>query len=181
MTQFQAVTPDIEVNGQTVIAFIAGMEHYQHRALEILERNGIANPRPGEWYSQQAWLNAFKTIAEEVGPYTLYCIGTKIPEHAQFPDGIDSLESALRSIDIAYHLNHRGGEIGSYQFHHSPDGTMHFFCDNPYPCEFDRGIIEGMARRFEPPGRHINVRHDDSAPCRNRGDDSCRYRIELSP
>ena len=48
MAQFQSFTPDIEVNGQAIIAFVAGMEHYQKRALEILERNGITDPNPGK-------------------------------------------------------------------------------------------------------------------------------------
>ena len=123
--------------------------------------------------------NALKQIAYTVGPHTLYNIGTKIPENAIFPPGIDSLEKAFESIDIAYHMNHRGGEIGDYKFYKSTDGRFHYNCTNPYPCEFDRGIIEGLARKFTSEGHFLTVRHDDSAPCRDRGDDSCTYDIQI--
>ncbi|MBI5590855.1 MAG: hypothetical protein HY881_10270 [Deltaproteobacteria bacterium] len=180
MAQFQAFANAIEVNGQTVLSIVKGMEHFEKNALKILAENGIQNPRPGKWYCQQSWLNAFKKISEEVGPYALYCIGTKIPENAQFPPGIDSLEKALESIDTAYHMNHRGGEIGNYNFQKSPDGSLHFTCNNPYPCEFDRGIIEGIARKFIDERHHLMVRHDDAVPCRDRSGDSCTYHIEIS-
>lgn len=180
MAQFQAFANGVEVNGQTVLTIVKGMEHFEKKALQILADNGIENPRSGEWYCQQSWLDAFKQISETIGPYALYCIGTKIPENAQFPPDIDSFEKALEAIDIAYHMNHRGGEIGNYNFHKSPDGSLHFTCNNPYPCEFDRGIIERMAKKFTNDRRHIVVKHDDSVPCRDKGADSCTYHIEIS-
>lgn len=180
MAQFKAFADGVEINGQTVLAFIHGMESSKQRALQILHENGIINPQPGKWYSQQSWLSAFQKIAENVGPYALYCIGTKIPENAQFPPEINSLEAALASIDTAYHMNHRGGEIGNYRFHKSPDGSLHITAHNPYPCEFDRGLIEGIARQYTPAGHYIVVKHDDNVPCRENGADSCSYRIEIA-
>ena len=180
MAQFQAFAKGVEVNGQTVLAVVAGMERFEKKALQILEENGIKDPKSGAWYCQQSWLNVFKKISEDVGPYTLYCIGLKIPENAQFPPDIDSLEKALESIDVAYHMNHRGGEIGTYKFHKSSDGSMYFTCNNPYPCEFDRGIIEGIAKRFILEEDYLTVKHDDSAPCRDKNGNSCTYHIEIS-
>ncbi|HIJ89391.1 MAG: hypothetical protein OEV89_00850 [Desulfobulbaceae bacterium] len=180
MTQFQSLEDGVEVRGEAVLAFVNGMRGFKKKALDILQENGIANPENGNWYSQQAWLNAFKKIAEDVGPYTLYCIGARIPEDAQFPSGIDSLEAALASINTAYYMNHRGGKIGNYTFQKSLDGSFSFTCDNPYPCEFDRGIIEGIGRRFIPEGSHLTCKHDNSAPCRDKGAASCTYRLEIT-
>ena len=95
MAQFQSFKNGVEVNGRTVLAFVEGMESSKKKALQILNENNITKIEPGEWYPQQSWLNAFKKIAEDVGPYSLYCIGAKIPENAQFPLGINSLEKAL--------------------------------------------------------------------------------------
>lgn len=180
MAQFQAFEKGVQVMGRAVLAFVDGMQCSQNRALQVLSKNGIINVDPNKWYCQQSFLNAFKTIAEEIGPYALYCIGTKIPQNAQFPPDIDSLDKALESIDIAYHMNHRGGQIGSYNFYKSEEGLLLFRCENPYPCEFDRGIIEGMARKFTPKEHFLAVKHDDEAPCRDKGDQSCTYSIIYS-
>lgn len=110
----------------------------------------------------------------------MYCIGAKIPETAQFAAEIASLHKALESINIANQMNHHGGEIGSYDFQRGPDNSMLCTCANPYPCEFDRGIIEGLARKFCPAGQRLTVRHDHAAPCRAQGADSCTYLIELT-
>lgn len=179
MALFKAFEKGVEVNGQTVLAMVHGMEHSQEKALKILADHGLSNLKKNDWVSQQSWLNAFEEIAKNIGEYALYCIGVKIPENAEFPPDIDTMEKALESINIAYQMNHRGGEIGYYNFFKSDDGSMHFNCKNPYHCEFDRGIIEGIARKYAPKGKHIVVRHDDNAHCRKKGEDSCSYHIEI--
>ncbi|MBN2216074.1 MAG: hypothetical protein JW719_01730, partial [Pirellulales bacterium] len=107
MAQFVAFANGVEVNGETVFSVIDGMGVFRAKALDILARNGIAEPKAGRWYSQQAWLESFRVIAQTIGMVTLYAIGKKIPENAKFPRDIDSIEKALAGIDVAYHMNHR--------------------------------------------------------------------------
>jgi len=188
--QFQAFDPSIEVNGQTVLAVVKGMPLAPWLAEQILASEGVSNPQPGEWYSQQAWLNAFRIVSEKVGPLTLHKIGQSIPDNADWPPGIDDIHAALASIDVAYHLNHRRGTtvlmdletgtmeegIGHYAYEGVDDthGTM--VCENPYPCDFDSGIIEATARRFQTPDAALTIVHGPKS-CRKRGDESCTYHI----
>ncbi len=177
MAQFKAFAPQVEVNGQTVLAVLNGMGPVQDLGHKILAQHGIKNPLPGLWYSQQAWLDAFRTIAETVGPMTLYSIGQAIPNSAQWPTQITTVEMALASIDTAYHLNHRGGEIGSYQFNLVGPRSGKMICHNPYPSEFDQGIIYAVARKFAPLGSFPWVKLDESAPTRKKGSDSCTFLV----
>ena len=71
------------------------MGPYKETGLKILAEHGIANPQPGHWYPQQAWLDAFKAIAEKIGAGTLLAIGKTIPENAQWPPHVDTIEKAL--------------------------------------------------------------------------------------
>jgi hypothetical protein len=113
-----------------------------------------------------------------LGQNTLFSIGMKIPENANFPPEIESLEKALQSIDVAYHMNHRNGEIGHYRYESVGPKSVKMVCQNPYPCAFDRGIITAMAKRFKPKDSiMVNVMHDDSAPCRVKGGASCTYNV----
>jgi hypothetical protein len=177
MPEFVALSPNVEVLGQTVLAVVEGMGAFRNLALEILKRHGVDNPNPEGWYRQQLWLDSFKEIYERVGKSTLNLIGQKIPENAKFPPEIDSIDKALASINVAYHINHRGGEIGRYDFTRLGPNRARLVCTNPYPCEFDLGLIQSMARRFQPVGRTPSVTHDETQPCRRKGGASCTYLV----
>jgi hypothetical protein len=177
MAQFKAFAPNVEVNGETIRSIIDGMGMAGDLGRKILATQGIVDPQLGQWYSQQAWLNAFQTIAEKVGPSTLMAIGKAIPTNAQWPAEINSIEKALASIDVAYHMNHRGGEIGRYKFESIGPNSAKMICHNPYPSDFDRGIIYAVVRKFAPEGAYPTVWLDATAPSRKHGADSCTFMI----
>ena len=150
------------------------MGAFRDTANQILERNGIKKIQATGWYPQQAWLNAFREIAKTIGASTLHQIGLSIPASAKFPPGVDTVEKALESLDVAYHMNHHGGEIGHLQFTKTGPNQGTMVCRNPYPCEFDRGLILAVARRFQP---GVRVQHDPAKPCRTKQGDSCTYHV----
>jgi hypothetical protein len=175
MAQFEPFAPDVEVNGETVLSTVNSFPEFMRAiANKILEENGIKNPEPGNWYPQKAWLNTIKEISEKFGSNTLFEIGKAIPENAIFPPEIDSVEKAFLSIDVAYHMNHRNGEIGYYKVDSmdKENKTIVMHCKNPYPCDFDRGIIISMARRFL---RGVKVILDNSRPSRKDGAEDSWY------
>jgi len=190
MAQFKAFRPDVEVFGAVVLSVVDGMGEFRTMAEAILAQHGIRKPQPDAWYPQQPWLDSFKTIADKIGPRTLFAIGKKILEAVEWPDWINSLETGMKAIDINYHLRHRingvpmfnekTGEltpgIGHYTFEGLTNETSAVMvCNNPYPSEFDRGIITAMGRRFKP---NLEVRLDTDKPTRTKGADSCTYIIE---
>jgi hypothetical protein len=177
MKTFVASSLKVEVNGETIYSVVDGMGAFTASANKILSDNGINNPEPGKWYNQQAWLNSFKQIAEKVGKITLFNIGLKIPENAIFPPEIDNIHKALASIDVAYHMNHRGGEIGYYKYEQTGEYSGIVTCNNPYPDEFDKGIITAMCRKFVTNHVLINVFIDQAKPIRSKGDDSTTYKV----
>lgn len=160
MAVFESFSPGVEVNGETVRSIVAGTGAFKDQAFKILEEDGIGDPRPGQWYSQQSFLDAFKAITQKLGPATSFNIGKSIPENAQFPPGIDSIHKALSSIDVAYHMNHRGGEIGTYKYETIGENAAKMTCNTPYPCDFEMGIVEATATKFKPPGALVVVRQN---------------------
>ena len=95
MAQFKAFSPRVEVLGEVVLSLVNVMGAFKSISLDALRENGIVDPQPEKWYSQQAWLDSFKVIAEKVGPNTLYQVGRQVPQQYRFPPGIDSLETVL--------------------------------------------------------------------------------------
>lgn len=176
MAEFVAFEPTTEVLGQTLLSSIGAMGE---QALPYLQQFKLENVQPEQWYLQQVWLDFMRTIGQKEynGVFDLVGIGMQIPDRAIFPPAIDSIPSALASVDVAYHLNHRNGEIGHYHAHTIGENQIDMVCENPYPCDFDYGLIYGLVRRFRPSNVRFTVQHDDHAPCRQKGDQSCTYHV----
>jgi hypothetical protein len=189
--------PGIEASGASIGAFVEAFKLFPSVISKKLVKHGIGkftakndiDIDPNAWYPQQSWLTAWEEIANEIGPRACYQIGRHLPKHAPFPPTVTDIFSGIASVNVAYHLNHRkngkpmfdlatGAKlngIGNYGFQPSP-GEKKITCtvDNPYPCDFDRGILTEIATKFQPLAR---ITHNDAAPCRKKGADSCTYVI----
>ncbi|MBN2348542.1 MAG: hypothetical protein JXJ22_06890 [Bacteroidales bacterium] len=73
-------------------------------------------------------------------------------------------------------MNHRNGDIGFYKLvsHDPAKKKLVMQCKNPYPCDFDRGIITTMGRKFE---ASTTVLLDTSKPSRKDGADDSWYNV----
>jgi hypothetical protein len=194
--QFKAFEKDIEVNAPTVYSIIAGLGAFTNLSRRYFSQVGIGTVVNKElrldmnaWYSQAAWLAAFENIAATVGDRVLFNIGQSIPGNAQFPPWVVDVDTGIKAIDVAYHMNHRKNGIplfdpktgvmkegiGHYGYERIPgQNKIISLCKNPYPCAFDKGIITAMAQMFAP---GCIITHDDGKECRNHGADSCTYYI----
>lgn len=181
MALYEAFDPNAEINGRMVQTVVEGAmgrfsDAYRDRALAALVEEDIADPAPDEWYPQQAWLNAFETIAADLQPHVLDRLGEQIPHVADWPNGIDTVPGALRSIDEAYRRNHRGGDIGYYRFEHTAEQAGEVTCYNPYPCPFDRGLVRGVAQEYASVDAFVFV-EETGTTCRRDGDETCVYTV----
>jgi hypothetical protein len=194
--QFKPFEPGIEVYGASIDAVVDAFKLFPSIALKKLVNAGIGTMSGKDvvinrdaWYSQERWLSVFESVANDIGPRALMQIGQQVPKHAPFPPTINDIHTAMGSMDAAYHMNHRkGGKvmfdpatgqmtpgIGNYGYTPVPrERRIISVVENPYPCDFDRGIMTSLASRFEKGSR---VTHDDSAPCRKTGANSCKYII----
>ena len=175
MAQFKTFDPNAKVLGAAVFSFLDAMGAFRRIGLQILSEQGIPHLKPEQWYSQQAVLNVFKVIAEQAGPGTLKTTGTKVPDNVVFPP-VSSLEQAFELIDEAYHMNHQGSDIGYYKFEKTGQRSGRMECYNPYPCDFDEGLIQGTAAKFKLAEHIVIVKHEGDL-CRKNGDDICAYTI----
>ena len=192
--QFKVFEPGIEVSGKAVYSTLDGLGNLKISTEQDLfglvkSKNGIMTIDTEQWYPQEQWLKLFELIALMYGDTILFKIGYSIPDHAYFPDRGTSIEEAIKSIDIAYHMNHRKNNKVMYDEKSGAmaEGIGHYNCqkidgynliisrcNNPYPCTFDKGILTAMAKKFNPNAIAI---HDETKPCRKNGAESCVYII----
>jgi hypothetical protein len=191
--QFKAFERGVEVSGDCIGAILDGFRQYPTVAMKYLSKYGLIKKDAKSsdvdrtaWYSLDGWLAAYQGIADEVGVNSLYNIGKQIPKNAVFPPHVTDVHTAIQSINVAYHMNHRkdgvvmfdpqSGSmlqgIGNYGYEQKGERTIVCVCENPYPCDFDRGLVTAMATRFE---NFARTTHDEKAPCRKKGADTCTY------
>jgi hypothetical protein len=196
--QAKSAYANIEVSGDCIGAILDGFRQYPVVAMKYLARFGLIRSdtlKPSEidraaWYPLDAWLAVYRGIVEEVGVNSMYAIGRRMPENAWFPPRMNDVHEAIRSIDVAYHMNHRKDGvvmfdpktgamlegIGHYIYCRRDEKTIECVCENPYPCDFDRGLVSAMAARFEEFSR---TSHAAAGPCRKNGGASCTYVVTL--
>jgi hypothetical protein len=157
--------------------------------LGIADQNGLVQFELGKWYPLKNNLRAFYRIGREYGGTVLRQMAEATIKVAQFPPTVVDINSGLASIDVAFHLNHgvNNEPMFSLATGDMQEGIGHYaarpvpgkkqitcVCDNPYPCDFDQGLILAMARRFQPTATLV---HDNPAVCRSKGATNCTYSV----
>jgi hypothetical protein len=166
MAVFKASAPTDRVAGASIVAALDTLGMWRSRGVKILEEHGIVDPRPGEWYPFQAYLDALRFIYE------------KIVAGNDFPPTIDSIEAALSTLDGDYRLRHTGTDIGSFRYEPKGPREAAMTIRNPYPCELDRGVVTALVQRFRPSASPLaRVDHVDAASCRKKGAPACVLRV----
>ena len=161
-----------------VLSIVNGVSSMKSIAQRYLSEAGLPEVKPDGWYKQQNWLDAFKLISEKIEKNTLKAIGQSIPENAKFPPQIQDIHSALAAIDMAYQMNHRNGEIGFYKYSKVAENEAVVHCKNPYPSEFDEGIVTSMATKFAKTGQYPKVTLDRNKETRRNGGESCTFIVK---
>lgn len=161
---------NVEAAGHAILAVTSALgEGVQ----PIMVKHGIVDLHAEGWYPLKAWLDVMDEIS---AMYDQVAMGMKIVETAVFPPGIDSIESVLNSVEIAYQMNHRGGYIGHYTVEKLGERNYKVVAQTHFPDFFTYGILYGLCREFAPPNSNLTVTHD-SAPCKKDGADSCTYLV----
>lgn len=187
----------IENSGIGVKVILAGFRGFSLLASKYIEEENLGRPNaqgvlevdPEQWYPVENFRRALRKIAAEVGEQAVKLVGKQIPDNAQFPPHINSIETALASLDAAMHLGHRKrGEpmfdvatgrmeegIGHLAYEKTPGrNEIIMRCDSPYLCAMDLGLVTAMAQRFEP---RAKVVHEATPPCKEHGGAYCQYTV----
>jgi hypothetical protein len=124
----------------------------------------VENASPEQYVPVQRWLDAMRHLQQELGTFVLRQVGNNVLDNAMIPPELNSVESMLEALDNIYYLNHRGN-VGHYHVTRDPDGSITVRCETPYPRQFERGLIEGIARHPKlTHGKRYAVQYADGKP-----------------
>jgi hypothetical protein len=165
------------VSGGNILSMLAAMGPFRKRGEQILSEVGIDEVAPEAWYPLQAYVRALETIGERMGPNTLYQVGRQIPNHVPLPPGLDSFDRVLGCFGPAFDMNHSGMPAGLITFQQETERSGRIVSRTPYPCDFDRGVIQGFFQRLL--STRAMVDPEPGAPCKRHGGDSCTHHVSV--
>lgn len=184
---------DIEVRADAMRLFVAAFEVFPSIAQRYLQERGLASTSADgklrlkkEFIPLDVWLATFEAVMNEIGHGALFKIGQHGVKNPNFPLSVHDLESALREVDVAYHMSHRKGGvpmldrasgtmlegIGHYAvLRNGRERKIELRSDTPYPCPAEHGLVSGIVSLFEPRGRVVH----SPERCRLAGGQRCVY------
>ncbi len=191
--QYIPFQSDVQILGNAIESTIANVGPFRALTIEAMVKTGACPPgtkqlEPQRWYSHKGYLTALRLCAERFGETMLNKAGAEVIRNAVFPRSVTNIHAAFAALDAVFHMNHaiagqplfdpstgtmRDG-IGHYHYERCGARNIVMRCENPYPCEFDRGVLTTLARRFEPLAL---ITHIDLHECRQRGGSVCAYEI----
>lgn len=180
MKEFACPDLGITVMRGVVDSFLAAFGAYKARGEKVVVRHfGTAgmSDAPDARFPLVKFLGAMAELQEQFGGPFMRKVGSFIFDKAVFPPGIDTITKGMELVNTAYYMNHSEeakGRIGGYHWAATGERAGRMTLDNPYPCAFDLGIIETIAKRFE---AGATVVHEPGS-CRHDGNDACVYRVE---
>lgn len=164
--------PRSEVSGRVFISALTCVNHDLIRP--ALKDYDLERIQPDQWYPQQLWLDCIHTVSQhDNAMFNLVSLGMAIAHASDLPPVFHTmpLEDVLRSVTVAYDMDHRGGDYGSVQAQYNQDKCLRYIVRTPYPDDFFYGATYGLTRRFARPGVRFTVRYDDSVLRRDKGGD----------
>lgn len=142
---------DAKFLGSTILQSIESLPSFsKKRMFKMLEDIGLSEIVPENWYPISILADFYKQLQKAFGPNTLFDMGKAITENAAFPPGIDSIDAALGSINMAYNMNHQG-YVGFHKMvsHDKENKKIIMETYMPFAPDVNRGVYTGIARRFQ--------------------------------
>jgi hypothetical protein len=166
MSDFRAFDQRVELRGSHLIAMVEAFPTGTEKVGKaILKAKGFEDPEPDQWYSLQNVLDVLKGLYDAFDPHILTQMGYRLAAIVDLPAHWDTIDIAFRELDAGYQMNHRGGEIGSYNCQdlgtQSGLRRLKMISKSHWPCELDRGLMHGMGDRYKKDGMDVLVRRNE--------------------
>jgi len=164
------------VSGGNILSMLAAMGAFRKSGEQILAAHGIVDAVAEGWYPLDHYVAALNEIEARIGTNTLFRVGQEIPNHIKLPPGLDTFEKVIGSFGPAFSMNHRGAGVGGITFEITGAETGTITSGTPYPCDFDRGVIQGFFRKLVK--GTLVYRHDEGS-CKKKGAATCVHHVSM--
>jgi hypothetical protein len=142
--------PEVELLGLGFIAYANVLGTHRRISRQLLERAGIADPQPGDWYRRQVILDVLREVERQGDQPTLFQVGKELANFTALPAEVISFEHVLEGSSAIYPQYQRN--LPAYDFIEvERDGAAwRYVYHTPWPSQGIRGWLWQMFRKFQP-------------------------------
>lgn len=127
-------------------------EAIRPKAELLLRETGLEPGLREGWHPLEPILEWLDRLLAEFGEEPVRLLGRRYLQQTRLPPRLESFERALQTLEITFHLNHRGGDVGVCLFRFRGPRQGELSIQSPYPCPFVVGLLEALGERFLPEG-----------------------------
>jgi hypothetical protein len=152
-----AAQQEAKVVGQVMQAFIANIRAESIKP--VLAKYGLTTIEPDQWYPQSLFADIYNELEKEGQGQNIVAIGMKTLDTLEFPEGTDSIMTALQVLPAMYQQIHQGiAADEGWRIEQVSDQHIRVTFNSPYSDYAAYGYLYSIARRFRPQGSDFTVR-----------------------
>jgi hypothetical protein len=149
--KYFAPSPDAEILGQMLSGFVHNL--CSEAITPILQKHGIYNFDPDQWYPMQTILDIERDINRSIPhtPENAAAVGLKAAEIMPFPGGIRTVPGALSMINrLMNRLVRNVPDDFGVTLELVTGKHVRMFCNLPFADEENYDFVWGVVNRFKP-------------------------------
>lgn len=160
--------PKTETLGLNALAFTSNLR--SEDTTPIMEKHGLANLQPTDWFATQKLLDALNDLGKDPNFMSgLVAMGMAVGKIVPIEQENPTLGEVLMVWDGIYQGLHRNGEAGHLKCEKEDDKHYKLTFTDLYPDDFSYGIMYGYAQRFLPPGADFTIFYEPNVRTRDQG------------
>lgn len=155
--------PGMEISGNLAISLLVNLQAEDFQP--FLDKYGLADVKPDQWYSYQDLLNVFKEVSEQPGAtFDFVAAGMAAVDRYQLPAHIANMtleDFFLKVMPTLVNGQYRHGEPTRISVEKVAEKHLLIRTVTAYPDGTAYGFMYGFARRFAPKGSQFTLKYDE--------------------
>lgn len=151
----------------------------------ILEKHGMLNLDPDQWYPLSRWMAVLDDIAAESDSmFDFVSVGMRIVDATELPPQILQMpfETLLMTlIPRGHNVAYRNGYQGYCNAEKVSDTHVVYRLNTPMPDDLSYGIFYGYVRRLIPKNWIFTVKYDEGTPRLDLGGEETVIHVAWTP
>ncbi len=174
MAKYQAKS-DAQTIGKNILSTIQALGSFKGTASNYLEKCGLKDITPDQWYPMQSYSDFFEMMADKAGTKTLYVVGKSFGQNIPLPERADTVELVYKYFNDNFKANYRNvNPDEGFGITETSPTSLQIVFTGPLPSEYIRGVLEGIGLQFSDI-EYMTVQIDESQPRIETGGKSTTY------